>query len=212
MKAHLFALLLVCTSGAAEERRIEVGRFAQRDLSGWQTETFAGETRYELESTGDGFVLRADSQGTASGRVRRITIDLEQTPYLHWSWRVGNIFRGNDERSRRGDDYPARLYVIFSGGVRFWRTRAINYVWSSHLPVGTSWPNAFTRQAHMLAVDSGQAELNQWVSHRRDVRADYRRLFGEEATTIDAVAIMSDSDNTGQHATAWYGDIWFSTQ
>ncbi|HZV81636.1 MAG TPA: DUF3047 domain-containing protein [Geobacteraceae bacterium] len=37
--------------------------------------------------------------------------------------------------------------------------------------------------------------------------ADYRRLFGEEPGTLGAVAIMTDSDNTGGRASAWYGDI-----
>ncbi len=209
---QLGVLLAFSVSVWAEELRIEVGRFSQRDLSGWETERFLGETRYQLAEEGRLSVLRADSHASASGLLRRITIELDKTPYLHWSWRVDHTLLGNDEQSRSGDDYPARVYVVFSGGLRFWRTRAINYVWSSHQPVGATWPNAFTRQARMLAVDSGNAQFGQWVTHRRDIRADYRQLFGEEIRSADAIAIMSDSDNTGQQATAWYGDIWFSSQ
>ena len=92
----------------------------------------------------------------------------------------------------------------------FWRTRAINYVWSNNQPVGSSWPNAFTSRAHMIAIASGAERVGQWVSERRDVRADYRRAFGEEPGPVDAVAIMTDTDNTGRTITAWYGDIWFT--
>jgi hypothetical protein len=116
-----------------------------------------------------------------------------------------------DERSKAGDDYPARLYLVISGGVLFWRTRALNYVWSSHQPVGTSWPNAFTGNARMLAVESGPAHAGEWRHYRRDVRADLRRWLDEDIDAIDAVAIMTDTDNSGQHAIAYYGDIYFST-
>jgi hypothetical protein len=100
--------------------------------------------------------------------------------------------------------------VVFSGGLFFWRTRAINYVWSSNQPEGASWPNAFTGNARMIAVESGPQRLGQWVSEQRNVAEDYRRLFGGEPGSVDAVAIMTDTDNSGQQASAWYGDIWFA--
>ena len=156
--------------------------------------------------------MLADSNAAASGLVREISIDLSKTPILNWIWKVDSVLAGADERARAGDDYPARVYVVFSGGVMFWRTRAINYVWSNKQPVGSNWPNAFTGNARMVAVESGNSRARQWVSERRDVRADYRHLFGEEPGRVDAVAIMTDTDNTGATATAWYGDIWFSTK
>ncbi|MGE3150714.1 MAG: DUF3047 domain-containing protein, partial [Pseudorhodoplanes sp.] len=54
--------------------------------------------------------------------------------------------------------------------------------------------------------------LNTWVSHKRNVRSDIRELFGQDITSIDAVALMTDTDNSGQRATAYYGDIWFSAE
>ncbi len=120
---------------------------------------------------------------------------------------------GNNERTKDGDDYSARVYVVVSGGVFFWRTRAINYVWSSNQPVGTSWPNAFTDNALMLAVRSGKSnDVGRWVQERRNVREDLRQLLGKEITQIDAVAVMTDSDNTQQSTSATYGDIYFSSE
>ncbi len=212
---HFFAiaaLVSATTTVHAAEVRIDVGRFSQNDLSGWEKQVFAKETRYQLASEPSGTALHAESDGTASGLVHRDKIDLAQTPYLHWSWKVDNILHGNDEHSRGGDDYPVRIYVIFSGGIFFWRTRAIDYVWSSQQSVGARWPNAFSSQTRMIAVDSGTALLGQWVNHSRNIREDYRQLFGEEISSVDVVAIMSDTDNTGQKASAQYGDIWFSSQ
>jgi head-tail adaptor len=64
----------------------------------------------------------------------------------------------------------------------------------------------------MIAIESGPERIGQWISERRDVRADYRLAFGEEPGRVDAVAIMTDTDNTGATATAWYGDIWFTKE
>lgn len=213
MKKYLYWLIvsLPLLSWAASERA-NVALFSQNDLGGWQSKEFAGETRYALESNEGKMVLRADSKTSASGLYREIKIDLAKTPILNWTWKVDNILAGNDERTRAGDDYPARIYVVFSGGLAFWRTRAINYVWSNEQPVGSNWPNAFTANARMIAVESGSSRVGQWISERRDVRADYQLLFGEKPDQVDAVAIMTDTDNTGATATAWYGDIWFSEQ
>lgn len=194
----------------AEGERVDIARFSQGDLSGWQKKAFVGETRYALENSDGQLALRADSSAAASGRYREVSVDLDKTPILNWRWKIGNILTGNDERTRAGDDYPARVYVVFSGGVMFWRTRAINYVWSNKQQVGSSWPNAFTKNARMIAIESGSDRIGQWISERRDVRADYRRAFYEEPGQADAVAIMTDTDNTGGMATAWYGDIWFT--
>ncbi|MCB1678996.1 MAG: DUF3047 domain-containing protein [Halioglobus sp.] len=215
-KAHhaaLRALGLVIACGVslgAHAQRLEVARFSAADLSGWEEKHFAGETRYQLRDNSGRHALCAHSEAAASGLFKKIDVDLERTPYLHWSWKVDTLVDGGDERRKQGDDYPARIYVVFSGGLFFWRTRAVNYVWSRSEPPGSAWPNAFTANAQMIAVRSGTEELGQWLSERRDVKADYRRLFGSEAGTIAAVALMTDSDNTKSTAAACYGDIWFA--
>jgi hypothetical protein len=203
----LAAGLLLAIPAAAD--RLDVARFSAGDLDGWKPKSFAGETRYRLEIRAGRQALHAVSNASASGLYREVTIDLKKTPYLHWSWRVGNLLATQDERSKPGDDYPARVYVVFSGGPFLWRTRAINYVWSSHQPAGSEWPNAFTANARMVAVRSGAAAVGQWVHESRNVYDDYRRAFGEEPGEVSAIAVMTDTDNTGQAAEAWFGDIWF---
>lgn len=213
----LVALVLTTTFYASPvcsgNDRIEIGRFSTGDLSGWQPKIFSGKTHYVLRLADDQLLaLYADSQGAASGLYFRTRVDLRKTPYLHWSWKVENLLADHDdERSKTGDDYPARLYVVFSGGLFFWRTLAINYVWSSNQPVGSQWPNAFTANARMIAVHAGKADLGRWVSEKRNVLDDYRHLFSVESGPVDAVALMTDTDNTQLRAHAWYGDIWFSS-
>ena len=130
--------------------------------------------------------------------------------YLRWSWKTAGIVEKGDEKSKTGDDYAARVYVVFPGRF-FWQTRAINYIWANRLPIGQSIPNAFSSKAMMVAVESGPSKTGKWLSEERDILADYRRLFGEEPREIGAIAIMTDTDNTGSEATAWYADISIST-
>lgn len=215
MKKILLSLILtvvpmVIMSLDAAITRIDIGLFSQNNLTGWETKSFKGKTRYALAEESGKTVLKAESSGTASGLYRKVRIDLKRTPVLNWSWKTDRVFQGVDERTKRGDDYPARVYVVFSGGIFFWRTRAINYVWSSSQPAGTRWPNAYTGNARMVAVESGAKKTGEWVTEKRNVLADFRTLFGEEPGYVDAVAIMTDTDNSGLSATSWYGDVWFS--
>ena len=64
----------------------------------------------------------------------------------------------------------------------------------------------------MIALDSGPQKAGVWTKHKRNVREDLRRAFGEDITEIDAVALMSDADNFGGNVDAAYGDIWFSAR
>ncbi len=208
----IIGLILLSLSNAVFSETLPIGQFSADDLDGWEEKSFVGNTRYEIIDTKQGKVLHANAQKSASGMFKKIRVDLTRTPYLHWSWRVDETFSNNDERSKVGDDYPARVYVVVDGGIFFWRTQAVNYVWSSSQPQGASWPNAFTGNAMMIAVRSGVADSKRWVKERRNVREDLKRLFGEDITHIDAVAVMTDSDNTGQSTSAFYGDIYFASE
>ena len=87
------------------------------------------------------------------------------------------------------------------------------YVWDNTLPVGTLLENAFTSRIRMIVVDSGSKALGQWVSHRRDLAADFQRAFGHEFPTLpplEAVAVGADADNTGGHSVGFVGDVTLS--
>ncbi|HIJ22083.1 MAG: DUF3047 domain-containing protein [Gammaproteobacteria bacterium] len=189
-----------------------VGRFEAGELKGWQAESFKGETRYSLIEIDQKMALQAYSDGAASGLVRKIGIDLNKTPYLNWSWRVEQPLEGLDEITKQGDDYAARIYVIHSGGILFWQTRALNYVWSGSRPKGSSWPNAYTDRSRNIAVESGPTRSGEWVHYKRNIVEDLWAQFRLEANKIDAVALMTDTDNSQQRATAYYGNISFTAQ
>ena len=204
--------LVLFSAGPAAAETLRVGSFSSGDLAGWDVKSFKGETRYELVRDGSVTVLQASTDGMASGRFRKIRVDLARTPVLRWRWKIDAPYRGNDEEAKAGDDFPVRIYVVVERGPLGLRSRALNYVWASGKPVGARWPNPFTSQAMMLAVDSGDARAGTWVSHQRNVRDDLRAAFGEDFAEIDAVAVMTDGDNGARQARAWYGDITFSSE
>ncbi len=203
-------LLTQVATGYADERL--VADFSGGSLYEWQEKSFAGHTRYQFVKDGERQALEAIADGAASGFFREIEIDLNRTPYLNWSWWIEDTLHGNDEQQKSGDDYPVRLYVVVSGGLFFWRTRAINYVWSNSQPINSVWPNAYTGRAMMVALRSGSEQRGRWVTEKRNVRTDFKRFFDEDIDQIDAVAIMSDTDNSGGYVRARYGDISFTAQ
>ncbi len=206
----LFLALLILNISAADTQ-VQLGDFSHNRLDGWEQKSFKGETRYGLQALDGRTVLKAESNAAGSGLFKEQRIDLAQTPFLNWSWRIANRLNGLNEQSKAGDDYAARVYVVVKGGWAFWQTKAIDYVWASNSAKDSIWPNAFAGDhVMMVAVRGPEAPLNAWFNEKRNVRADMQKLLGEDIRYIDAVALMTDTDNSKQQATAYYGDIWFS--
>jgi len=210
LRTPFLSILCLLTTVTTAGERIDVSNFSTEGLSGWEQKHFVGESRYTIEGTGGEQWLHAESGASASGCFREIKIDLKRTPWLNWSWRIGGVLNNSNEREKSGDDYPARVYVVFENGPFFWNANALNYVWSSCQPVESHWPNAYTDNAVMLAVASGGDEAGKWISLRRNVAEDIRQQFGVEPHYITAIAVMSDSDNTGSRVEADYRQLFFS--
>lgn len=200
----LLLSLLLAPAAHAASRLID--DFEQGLAPAWEVKSFKGTTDYQVVAEGTGKVLRAESRGTASGLVYPLDYRLDDYPYLSWRWKIARTIAAGDETRKSGDDYAARVYVIFP----YWffpKTKSINYIWANRLQQGDALPNPFTGNAIMLAVESGPEKVGQWLTERRNVVEDYRRLFGGEPPSRMVVAIMSDTDNTGTTAVAWYDDI-----
>ncbi len=195
---------------SAQSAEPSVGHFSAGDTAGWETKVFNKASSYRIVDLEGRRVLQADCNNAASAFYRRIKIDLAQTPILRWSWRVDGVYPGLDETQKKGDDYPARLYVVIDGGALIWRTKALNYVWASRKPAGSVWPNAYAKQAMMVGVRSGPD--GGWHEESRDLRRDFREVFGIDADHIDGVALMTDCDDAHGQGRAWYGDIRFTAE
>jgi hypothetical protein len=177
---------------------------------------------------GDTVVIKAVSNASASGMIREIKINPKDYPLIQWRWKVSNILKKGNVKVKEGDDYPARIYITFDYDPQklnfFEKTKyntyrliygqypplgAINYIWESTAPKGTLVPNPFTSRVKMIVVESGPEKVNQWVKEEQNILEDYRRAFDEDPPMIAGIAVMTDTDNTGESATAYYGDILF---
>jgi hypothetical protein len=207
-----FALffLLANTSKADE---LPVGNFSTSTLEGWKDKVFSGKTLYQLVQLEGKKVLEARSQNSASGLIKKIHVDIKKYPYLKWNWRIENRLHIQNEKVKSGDDYGARIYVVVDGGILFWRTRAVCYVWANGASKGEVWENAFAgKNAMMMALRNSQDKISTWYFEKRNVYEDLKRLFGTEFHFIDAVGLMTDTDNSHGQVTAYYGDIYFSEE
>ena len=143
---------------------------------------------------------------SASGLIRKIRIDPVEYPLVSWRWKVMNVLEKGDVTKKEGDDYAARIYVVFSS-LFFWEAKTINYVWANKIPLGEAVTSPYTPNAVMIAVESGNDKAGRWISEKRNVLEDYRQCFGKEPPKARAIAMMTDTDNTGESTTAWYGPI-----
>lgn len=229
--AMIALVLAPCVAGAAPA----VPAFSRMGqgaaIEGWKVlkpAPKAADTRYTLVQDAGQTVLRADADKSMSGLIHTIRVDTRRYPLLRWRWKVAAPVAAADMTQKSGDDYAARVYVMFDyPAARLpFSTRlkmqlaeslygqpipaaALNYVWDNRQPVGTIQANTYTDRARMIVVRSGAAQANQWMTETRDLRADFRAAFGEEAPDVVALAIATDTDNTGSRAVAWYGDIEF---
>lgn len=181
------------------------------DTNTWQAKQFDGLTDYQSVVIDGIAALKAHSMSSASGLYHMQRIDLHETPFLNWRWRVDRALPPLDEQTKRGDDYAARIYVVINGGLRFWKTRALNYVWSSSMAPESSWDNAFAGpNVRMIAVRNNSNPTAEWLTEKRNILADLKYHFGDEIRYIDAIAVMTDTDNSMGEAISYYSNIFFS--
>lgn len=197
---------------------------------GWEPLAFPKiKARTDYEWSASSQAIHATADKSASGLIFRYHGSVAEAPILRWRWKVSGTLANADERKKTGDDYAARVYITFQydpSRVKFgtrlkYKTiksvrgeypphNAITYVWANKLVAGESIPSPYTKRVKMVAVRSGDSAADEWRSEERNVLEDYRRLFGEDPPPYAGVALMTDTDNTGGEAEAWYADLTLS--
>ena len=219
MRVKIITLLvfIICCGSVqtARSEKLSIANFLDSGLTGWDNKVFSDTTSYqliELNENNKKTVLLAESRNSASAIVKKIRVDLKKYPYLNWRWKIRNRLSTKDEKVKSGDDYAARIYVVIDGGFLPWKTKAVNYVWANQAAKGSTWPNAFAgKNVIMLAIRNKNDKTETWYQEKRNVYDDLKQLFGNEIQFIDAVALMTDTDNSHGQASSYYGDIYFSS-
>lgn len=228
------AFILVLVVAVAGPPVIRVGHFSEQSPSqsvpeGWEQIRFGeneSSTSYDLVRTDSAVVVRARSENGASGLITHRRVDLKKYPVLEWRWKVDQLPEGADVTQDTTADAAARIYVTFDYDnlglidriklallrrVAYSEapSRALNYLWASRPEQKKVVESPYTDQIMVVPLRSGPDRRGEWVRERRNVLADYREVFGEDPPAVNGVAIMTDTDNTGDTARAFYGDIVF---
>jgi len=162
------------------------------------------KTIYSIaEEDGNRFLRAyADKQDVQIGITR--TFEPKQFPALQWRWRAKQLPTGADERNKQTNDSAAAVYVVFDSTTM---PRAIKYVWSSSLPVGTRTKSPVYWRSYTVVLQSGDTHIGKWQQEVVNFYQDYKDIFGEEPGQVVGIAVLTDSDVTKSVAEADYDDF-----
>jgi hypothetical protein len=194
-------------------------------LDGWRPLTFPKierHSRYAAVVDGTNRVLRAASRASASGLIYTNTFNVARSPILKWRWKTDTVYAKGNALRKDGDDYPIRIYVVFKYDPRRagLGTRAkyglakklygeypphssLNYIWANRPQDKRILTSPYTGRSKMVVMRAGSKDVGRWVEEQVNILDDYRAAFGEDPPAEASLAVMSDSDNTGEAAVAY---------
>ena len=183
-------------------------------------------TQYQLVNIEDKTVLHARAENASSGMMHKVDIQPNQQPWLAWRWKIESLVKSADNSKRATEDSPVRIILGFDGDkdtmpftdqILFETARVMTgyefpyatlmYIWENNAPVGTIIPSTYTSRIKMMVAGSGSDGVGEWRDFARNIVEDYERAFGEKPGKLIGVGVLTDTDNTGETAEAWYGDI-----
>ena len=171
------------------------------------------ETVYTSGTNDFGAFLKAETKnGAASGLGKEVKINLNSTPFINITWKVEQGIEGINERSKKGHDFAARVFVIKKTGLTPLSNKAINYVYSSNEIVGQYWRSPYTKSSIDYVLSSTLENKNQWITVKANVKDDFKKFHDLDVNQLDGLAIMSDTDNSKMKAIAYYQNIYFSAE
>jgi Protein of unknown function (DUF3047) len=199
----------------------------------WQEQVMRRDlpsTRYELVERDQYRVLHAVANRATSGLRCNVDIDPIAMPWFSWGWRVDSLETNATVAVDELDDCPVRVILAFEGDDSLLTPRerlfqelvgtltghrlpfaTLMYVWDGQAGVESVLDYARSGRVRYLVVESGSARTGRWLSYRRHVADDYRRVFGVEPGRLRSVGVLTDSDDLRTNTEAWYTDMAFST-
>lgn len=227
-KTLLFLVILLLPALAGAQGPVLL-REEFNDLANWRTVTFPKikeHSQYTVEDQGRERVLRAESRASASAIVYRNPFNVYEYPRLRWKWKVENVYEKGNARTKEGDDYPLRIYVLFEydpekagilakakhelGKKLFGEDLPLStllYIWANREDEKGIIANAYTSDAKMIVLQKGKKNLDRWIVEDRNILDDYRRAFGTDPPAMATLGIMNDSDNTKEASVSYVGFI-----
>ena len=192
---------------------LKVFEFSQEEFETLEVRKVRGadaKTEYSIGSNENGNYLKAEANNAASGLGKEIKIDLNKTPFLNITWKVEKDLKGINERSKKGHDYAARVFVVKKTGATPLSNRAMNYVFSSNEDVNVSHPSPYTKKSIDYVLATTINNLNEWVTVKANVKKDFKKFHDLDVNELDGLAIMADTDNSKMKSISYFQNIYFS--
>ena len=184
------------------------------------------EDTEDSDATENNPVLRAESDGSASGIIWKGEFNVYEYPRLSWKWKISNTYEKGNAAIKSGDDYPIRLYVMFKydpadpavkRSLKYSLARilygkmppytSLNYIWANRDHGQRYLVNPYSDKAMMVLLQAGDEKAGQWVREDIDIVRDYKEAFGTPPPAIAGLPIMNDSDGTGESSVSWVDDV-----
>ena len=210
LKILLFTFFLISLSNA---ENINVFNFTENEIQSLEVRKVRGadnKTEYLLGSNENGNYLKAVADNAASGLGKKVAIDLNSTPFINITWKIEKDLKGINEKSKKGHDFAARVFVIKKTGATALSNRAINYVFSSNENIGDNWPSPYTKKSIDNVLSTTNENFNEWVTVKANVKEDFKKFHDLDVNELDGVAIMADTDNSKSKSISYYQNIYFS--
>ena len=213
MKKNFIIILIISLvySTSVYAEKVLVFEFTNEEMKTLKVRKIKKKTKYTLGSNEKGNFLKAEAEGQASGLGIEKKINLLKTPFINITWKIEKNLSGINERSKKGHDYAARVFVIKKTGKTALSNRAINYVFSSNEDEGNYWRSPFTKKSIDYVLSTTVNNSNEWVTVKSNVKDDFKKLHNLDVNEIEGVAIMTDTDNSKKLAVAYYQNIYFSS-
>ena len=210
----LFSILFL-SFGFSYAENVKVFEFTKEEYETLKVRKIRGadaKTEYSIGKNENGNFLKAISNNSGSGLGKEIIIDLNKTPYLNITWKVEKDLNGINERSKKGHDYAARVFVVKKTGATPLSNRAVNYVFSSNNEEGLNWPSPYTKKSIDYVLSTTKQHLNEWVTVKSNVKNDFKKFHDLDLSELNGIAIMTDTDNSKKTAICYYQNIYFSSK
>jgi len=212
LKFFISFFILTSLSFAEE---VKVFDFTEQELETLKIKKVRGadnKTDYSVGNNENGNFLKAIANNAASGLGKEIKIDLNKTPFLNITWKVEKDLKGIDERSKKGHDYAARVFVVKKTGATPLSNRAINYVFSSNQDINVFHSSPYTKKSIDYVLATTKNHSNEWVTVKVNVKEHFKKLHDLDLDEINGVAIMADTDNSKLKSISYYQNIYFSAE
>ena len=153
--------------------------------------------------------MKSANEASLASRDIKGKVNLKETPILEWSWKAMTLPKNGNSCKKATDDQAAQIYVVWPRFPEAVRSRILGYVWDTTAPVGTVCKSEKTGTVTYFVIRSGTADLGKWLTERRNVCEDFKRVYNEDCEPPRALSVAIDSNDTGSTAESFIGAIFF---